>query len=208
MNQTRRMHFGEQHAFVQLKILLWLFLTVSTFAFSEEMVSQSERNKSAGAAMNPITTYEEITSKGERGTLMLLKHDPRKWEYFIGGVSSGQQSWLDIAVLLVPHARGLQAYDIKIALEEALVAEPLSVLKTVSANPRMLAIVCGPSAQSTYELSLNSINERWSSVESTHLGKLPKADLVLSKEVDQCIRMLELAESNLKKKYRIEQNIQ
>jgi hypothetical protein len=92
---------------------------------------------------------------------------------------------------LVAVAEGKQAVGLRIALEDALIVSPRTVLATTTGNPLLISVVCGPSAQPSYDLATNSVSERLSAILTLRLEEDKGMPTPLMNAIDQCADALE-----------------
>jgi hypothetical protein len=140
----------------------------------------------------------EADVHGERSVLEKLARDRRAWRRLLENISSGHPGWVQLGIRLFAVSQGTRARDLRVALEEALITEPKIVLTTLSGNLLMVSIVCGPSAQPSYDLATNSISERLSAVLSLRLQEDRGERTPLLSAIDQCADALEQADAKPK----------
>jgi len=128
---------------------------------------------------------------GERALLVTLAKERGKWRQVLAEVSWGRPGWIDLALRLVVVAEEEQAAELRIALEDALIVSPKTVLATTSGNPLLLSVVCGPSAQRSYDLATDSVSERLSAILTLRLEEDKDTRTPLLNAIDQCADALE-----------------
>jgi len=145
--------------------------------------------------LNPVLVYGDITRLGEKAVVGALKKKKTQWTVFMSSISSAEQAWIDIGLLLLPHSTGAARIDIRIAFENALVAAPITTIRSIGVQPSNLRVICGPSAQPTYDLAETSIYQRLSTVESLLIQEnVGVTDASLKARLNKCADMLEAAD--------------
>jgi hypothetical protein len=145
--------------------------------------------------LNPVIVFNDITRSGEKAAVKSLRKDKAQWAAFVSSISSAEQAWVDLGLLLLPHATGAARTDLRIAFENALVAAPVTTIGSISPRSPNLGVICGSSAQPTYDLAENSIAQRLSAVESLLVQEDPTlTDASLKARLSTCADMLEAAD--------------
>jgi hypothetical protein len=149
--------------------------------------------------LNPVFVAQAIARDGEKAAIRSLRKDKARWKSFISSVSSGEQAWIDVGLLLLPHTTGVARIDLRKAFEDALAVSPLTTLPPVSSRSPNLALICGSSAHGSYDLAENSINQRLSAVGSVLVeGNAKLADASLRARFHKCADMLQAADEQLR----------
>jgi hypothetical protein len=152
-------------------------------------------------AINPLAIAQDIQHSSEQAVIASLKSNHAKWTRFVTGVASGDQAWVDLGLLLLPHAIGAARRDLRLAFEDALVAAPVTVVSSLSDRSPSLSVICGPSAHPEYDLSEDSINQRLSAV-GTALAQRPRASQdpeQVTSRMNKCADALQAADEALRK---------
>jgi hypothetical protein len=171
--------------------LLWAFFSVALGLSGQASGAEPSALRSVSEAMSARDLLRQADIYGERTLLTTLAKDRSEWRHLIGEVSWGRPGWTDLALRLVVVAQGKQAADLRIALEDALIVSPRTVLVTMTGNPILLSVVCGPSAQPSYDLATNSVSERLSAVLTLRLEEDKGTRTPLLNAIDQCADALE-----------------
>src|SRR5712691_9067834 len=137
--------------------------------------------------LNPLMIVQDIRHLGEGTVIKSLRKDKKLWTNFVSLVSSGEQAWIDVGLLLLPHTTGAARSDLRIAFEDALIAAPVTTIRSIGPQSRILRLICGSSAHPQYDLAENSINERLSAVASVLVQENPSVtDASLRARLNRC----------------------
>ncbi len=153
-------------------------------------------------ALNPVLVAQSIAERGEDAVIRSLSKDAVQWKTFTASVARADQAWINIGLLLLPHAKGRQRRDLRLAFEEALAGSPKRTVASISSISPNLSVVCGPSAHETYDLSENSIDQRISAIGSALLMLDPKTDDPrLWDRLSKCGDFLDAADQKLRDRH-------
>jgi hypothetical protein len=103
-------------------------------------------------------------------------------------------------LLLLPHTTGNTRFDLRLAFEEALASAPIVTIDAISPASPNLRVICGPSAHRSYDLSENSIDQRFSAV-GTALTLEPSSAInaTVREKLTKCGDFLQAADDQLRK---------
>jgi len=149
--------------------------------------------------LDPITVYQAITRVGGAAEIASLTANGDQWREFLASVASGEQSWVNLGVLLLPSTHGESRTALRLALEDAVVASPAVTVGSVSKGSPTFAMVCGASAHAKYDLAAESDDQRLSAV----LGALMVQNTnslaeSIRKRLNSCADTLEAAAKRLR----------
>ncbi len=150
--------------------------------------------------LNAMIVAQDITRLGERTVIRSLKKDKKQWTNFISSISSAEQAWIDLGLLLLPHTTGAARAEVRIAFEDALVAAPATTIGSISPRSPNLGVICGPSAHPEYHLAENSIDQRLRAVGSVLVQENPSlTDASLKGRLNMCADMLQAADERIRR---------
>ncbi len=153
------------------------------------------------APLPPICfLVEDIKRLGEKAVVRSLRKDKKQWTSLMSSISSGEQAWINVGLLLLLSATGAAKSDLRIAFEDALIAGPVITIRSISSRSPNLRVICGPSAHLEYHLAENSIDERLSAVASVLVQENPRlTDASLRTRLNRCADMLQQADERLRR---------
>jgi len=150
--------------------------------------------------LNPIVVVEDIKRLGEKAVVRSLRKNKKQWKSLMSSISSGEQAWINVGLLLLLSATGAASSDLRIALEDALIAAPVTTTRSISPRSPNLRVICGPSAHLEYHLAENSIDQRLSAVASVLVQENPSlTDASLRTRLNRCADMLQRADEQLRR---------
>jgi hypothetical protein len=149
-----------------------------------------------------VEIYVHAQGCGETQTLQVLWSESEERTSVLAKIASGQPDWMDIALLLLPHANHMQSAELGDSIQEALVAAPGMVLGRLAANPSALKTACGIPSDMRYDLALSSITERISAVLTWMSDQSEKVDRRTVLAAEKCSRLLDQAEEFVQRQLR------
>lgn len=125
---------------LQQLLLLCLAVTAPHIAIAQT------GSRRAPEEMNPIVVAQEIKATDEKSVIQKLWQNKKNWTRFVNSIADGDQAWVDVGLLLLPHAAGLASRDLRLAFEDALIKSPITIVTAIGSH--RLRTICSPRLRS------------------------------------------------------------
>ncbi len=179
-----------------------LILNLPSIASEESPFAKPDCGLFPDGPVTTVQVYLHLRSCQEKQTLSVIWGNRTARDALLHGIAAAESDWMDVSLLLLPHANQPRSTAILRAFQEALVVNPGAVLSRISSKPSVLRSVCGYPSGLTYDLASASVSERMSAVETWLSERSNQFSSKMIRTAEKCATILERAEKQMEKEFK------